>query len=214
MSTEAIDALIVRNLLDLERARERLQNHIQIDVGAQIDNIIDEWVKEKNEWFAELDFNADKYRFAPETWRVPGSDRGEDKFRALFKVGCGEAGQINGQWDNEFWLTQLCGLGPGPVGFRWKCEEAEVGTNKTGLKKFLNECGIVQEFKSLGFEFEEKSGTFFRPFLIDKEVLAAAIEGNNLEDAFEPMRTALSAVEKSWKKFDNLITRAIETFKK
>jgi hypothetical protein len=106
---------------------------------------------------------------------------------------------------------RLCRRQATPLGFQWVCEPTELGAKKRDWKRFLTE-SRVNRIEKLGFKLESKSGAFFLQFIVEQEALAVAIEGNNLEDAFEPMRTALSVVVKSWKTFDDLIGEARDEF--
>jgi hypothetical protein len=202
MSTESIDALIVRNVLDVERAYDRLNNNIQPKVGKEIDNIIESWASENDWWYSELSFDGDFPEVAPASWRISDAESSEDKFIARFNANTNDVGAKDGSWS---WLTQLCGLGSAPYGFRWVCDFAELGTNKSGWKKFLGRINAPAAVKGFGFEYQDKSGAFFLPFIIDKEALAKAIEENNIEDALEPVRAALKTILDSWSVFDGFI---------
>jgi hypothetical protein len=205
MSTEAIDALLVRNLLDLERASNRMTGEIEPKVGELIDKIITTWADEQTDWFVDIGFNDGYTEIAPESWRIPDSERSENKFLAEFRTDANDVSQNENSWTSHFWLAQLCGLSDGPVGFRWVCDFAALGTNKSGWKRFLSKIDAPAAAKGFGFEYQDKSGTFFLPFSIDKELLAKAIEENNIEDSLEPVRAALKIILDSWTVFDGFI---------
>jgi hypothetical protein len=202
MSTEDIEALIVRNILDVERAYDILWNDITPKVGKEIDNIIENWAHENDWWYSEEEFDEHVPAIAPNAWRSSNSDDGEDKFVASFYADSNDVGNDDPSWS---WLTQLCGQGSAPYGFRWVCDFVELGTKKKEWKAFLSKNNATAALKGLGFEYQDKSGTFFLPFIIDKEALAVAIKDNNIEDALEPVRAALKIIIESWVVFDGFI---------
>jgi hypothetical protein len=211
MSEEKMDALIVRHLYDLEAASQRLTKYIQIQVGSAIDEIIKEWAEEQR-WSFDLNFEEDATWLANECWRIPELERSKNEFYARFATDINDAGEKDGDWNSEFWLTQLCGFGPGAAGFRWSCNYSRIGAHKGAWKRFLRENEFPQTLTKLGLDYEETSGDFFIRFLINNETLATAIEGENIEDALDPVRDALSVIDKTWRDFDGLLQSAKKHF--
>jgi hypothetical protein len=113
--------------------------------------------------------------------------------------------------DDQFWLTNLCGLGGGPFGICWSCEYSNFDAKKGEWKKFLE--GRISDIQKHGFNYHQKSGTFFLPFIVDQQALAVAIKGDNIEDALGPLREALGVIEKAQPSFDILIEVARKHFK-
>ena len=76
-----------------------------------MDNIVGEWSRERG-WFSKGHLNDDLLIVAPENWRVPDSSP-KDEFFCEFCLDAIDADQNQESWeeDNQFWLTQLCGLG-------------------------------------------------------------------------------------------------------
>ncbi len=167
MSDERIDALVVRNLLDLERASKRIE-HLQVIVWHEIEEMIKAWAEEQRQWHMNFNTAEQEGWFAPDSWRVPASDKEEDEFFARFVFEISDEGKADdGHWDSEFWLSQLCGLGKGSAGFEWKCAHKTLPTSKSNWKTFLREKGNLSAISD--FRFQEKSGTLFLPFVIDRE---------------------------------------------
>jgi hypothetical protein len=204
-----IDVLIVRNLKDIESASKIIIDEIQKNVGKAIDDIVGEWSLEKD-WFSDGGkFDGENLMLAPKDWKVPESSE-KDEFFGSFYFDAINAAQNEEGWENEFWLTQLCNLGVGPVGIRWSCAYSNFNATKGGWKKFLE--GRISNIQKRGFNYHQKSGTFFLPFIIDQEALAVAIEGDNIEDALGPLREALTVIEKAQPDFDTLIEDARKHF--
>ena len=137
MPTADLDALIVKNLLELERAADRMLNYIQIAVAKRIDEACEDFVTSETGWTGKFDSEGNKLWFARNSWRVEGSDLSSDKFYAWYEWNSSDAGMLNDEWINEFWLTQLCGLGAGPIGLRWCVDPGSINMNKTGWKRYL-----------------------------------------------------------------------------
>jgi hypothetical protein len=213
MSEQEMDALIVRHIDDLEAATKRLKESIQVEVGAAIDKIIKKWAEE-NKWFAKLGFNESGAWVAEESWRMPDTEQSADKFFGSFYIHVNDAGITkDGNWNSEFWLTQLCGCGPGAAGFRWSYASKEIGATKGDWKRFLREKDFPQKLAKFGFDYEEKFGDFFIRFsTINNQTLATAIEGENIEDALEPVRAALKTIEKAFPQFNDLLQSARKHF--
>jgi hypothetical protein len=201
MSGRELDALIVRHLIDLEDACERLTNELDKEIFIEIDHVIREWARsEDRKWFFKETTEDTFAWMAPEEWRTPDADA-EQKFRCRFKLDTTDNAP-----GTEFYLTSICDLRGGPFGICWACDHD--GINMKTWKKFLQP--EIPAIENLGFRYQEKSGTFFVPIIISQNGLAEAIEGDNIEDALAPVLDALKIIEQGWKSLDGLFRRALE----
>jgi hypothetical protein len=212
MSTEKLDALIVRNLSDLDAAARRLRYDIQARVGKAIDEIAEAWTK-KHSWDGVFGFDKDTLKVAPRQWKV-SNNQGDEEWLGWFEL---EAG-LGDDWDSDdatdsldfFWLTRLCGAGRGIVGFRWHCGTEALGTTRPKWKKFIQ--GQIQRInKKTDFSYED-TGNFFRPIQVETEKLAAAVEGDAIDMALQPIRDALDRLLIAEAEFDAILKSAKKEF--
>ena len=85
MSSQEMDALIVRHLQDIESASTRIKDEIQKNVGDAIDAIVEKWSREKDWCSLNLFNDVDCFlRLFPKKWRLPVSDMKDDKYFGSF----------------------------------------------------------------------------------------------------------------------------------
>ena len=213
MPSQEMDAFIVRHLQDIESASRRINDDIQKNIGDAINSIVGEWSREKD-WdsFGKFDVNdeGDLLTLAPKKWRFPDSDAKDNEFFGWFWFDAFDDAENERNWTNQFWLTQLCGLGVGPIGICWGGVPVNFNSTRGRWKQFL--APHIPSIKERGFNYQ-KDGIFFLPFTIDQKTLADAIEGDNIEDALGPLRNALAIIESAEPDFDTLIEDARTLFK-
>lgn len=211
MSTDEMDALIIKNLGDLDFAAQRLQYHIQTRVGKEIDDIVDEWV-EKHGWEGEFEYRHDKdIRLAPKDWKSPSGTEAEAVGFGHFELNAGAGDDWDQQQNDYFWLTRLCKARGGMIGFRW-CRDEGIDATKRKWKDFAQQW--ADRIRKMGFIIEE-SGLFFIPVQIDATVLAGAMIGDtSFEVALRPLSDALDRLLTAKPEFDAMLKSAKKTFKK
>jgi hypothetical protein len=213
MTAQEMDALIVRHLKDIESASNRLNIEIQKNVGDAIDRIVKEWAGEKKWYSTGCVNNEETYlALAPTNWLLPDKEERDEKFYGWFWIDAFDnAGNETGLWNNEFWLTQLCGLGAGPLGICWGGEHGNFNTTNARWKAFL--APRVADFNNkYGFKYVQRDGVFYLPFTIDQEALATAIAGDNIEDALGPLTAALEIIGKAEDDSNSLLNAAKTNF--
>jgi hypothetical protein len=209
MSTEKLDALIIRNLSDFDAAAIRLGYEIQSKVGKAIDDLAESWAK-RHSWEGKFDFDLNELAIAPPEWKWSNPEERLGYF--AIEPGVGD------DWDDDtqdtcvdyFWLTRLCRAGRGMLGFRWYYGADVIGATKPKWKKFVQ--GQIQRIeKNTSFTYEE-TGRFFRPFRIDVEKLAAAFEEDDIDKALGPLREALDALPDAAQEFSLVLENAKKQF--
>jgi hypothetical protein len=188
MSTEKLDALIVRNLRDLDVATKRLWCDIESRMSKAIDEITENWARE-HEWEGEFEWNKPEYDvwLAPPTWKASAST---DEWLGSFYFYAGFGDDFDFEEDNNldvYWLTRLCHAGRGILCFRWTYDDG-LGATKTKWKRFVNDAAgdWVNRIRKVGFTYDEGTGLFFMPVRVEAETLAAAIEEDAVEGALKP----------------------------
>lgn len=214
MSTEKLDALIIRNLSDLDTAAKRLYDDIQIRIAKAIDDIVESWTK-KCSWVTTSTFHKDEIIYiAPPEWKSP-DPQDADNWLAWFAFEPGSGDNIGGDdatsYFDTFWLTRLCGVGHGMLCFRWHYGAEALGVTKPKWKKFV-QVHIQRIVEKTGFTYEDSTGCFFNPLRVDSEKLAVAIEEDAAEDALQPIRDALDQLLAATPEFDALLKDAKKHF--
>ena len=166
-----------------------------------MDQITKEWAKSKG-WHFNPAFDDDTLWLSHGDWHAAEE---EDYLGRLSVYAGSEETEGNLGWEAHFWLSQLCGTGPGSIGLRWSIKRP---SRKTALKRFVAD--YVVSMRILGFEHEEQKGTFFMPFSVDVAVLAQAIEDDVVEEAFEPLRIALDKAAEAKSVFDEMVSKSRE----
>jgi hypothetical protein len=214
MSTEKLDALIVRNLRDLDVATKRLWCDIQSRIGKTIDGIAESWA-EKHKWKGKFEWDSELW-LAPPEWKSPDSGD-EDSWLGYFELDAGFGDDFDFDAENGldvYWLTRLCGAGHGMMCFRWVYGDG-LGAKKPKWKKFVNDAAgnWVERVRKVGFTYDEGSGLFFIPVRAEAETLATAIEEDAIESALElPFQQALDKLLAAKPEFDAMLERAKKDF--
>jgi len=126
MSTEKLDALIVRNLGDLDAAAKRLAYGIERAVWKAIDDIVENW-RARNGWLGASEATADGpiWLAAPE-WQQADSEADDDVL-GYFALEVGPKDEEDSETGLDYFaLTRLCRAGNGMYGFRFKKGDALV----------------------------------------------------------------------------------------
>jgi len=209
MSTDELDALIVRNLSDLDAAAKRLDQDIESRIGKVIDRIAEAWAREQG-WEGKFDFEPTTLWVAPTEWRSTEGKAAAEAFLGFFELWTGFGDNFDTKAENDyFWLTRLCGAGRGKIGFRWAYGQS-LGAAKPRWKKFVQP--YVERIRKTAFTYEEGSGLFFMPIRIEVEALAAAIVDDTIEEALQPFCKALNLLLTAKPEFDALLQSAKVSF--
>jgi hypothetical protein len=212
MSAEReIDALLIRNLDQIEQALHRL--HFSLE--PEIFRILDETVRKstvRKGWDGEFDWNGEgSFWFWPKRWKTVVKSKvahlGYFELNSEHQDDNLDIAEIPPR--NQFALSRLCQVnGNGSLGFRWQSEHFSQSGKLLAWRKFVqaNADSITSKTK---FRLEDKRGSFFLPIKIEAEILATALENDVIEDALQPFRDALDEVIRSAAVFDSLIKKAM-----
>lgn len=193
MPRNEIDGLIIRHLADIEAACKRIANQIEPQVNSAIDDVVKEWTDD-NAWSSDGDFANNNLWLAPSDWQL---NLEEGEWASRFWLYAGESG-----WEDEYRLSQICGVGQGTVGIWWAYEKVD--------KRWKNfAADFVVTLRRLGFHYEETAGSFFLPFQIDPAMLAKSVEDDAIDKAMQPLRAALAGLEPDARvEFDRMLAAA------
>jgi hypothetical protein len=164
MSTEKLDALIVRNLRDLDVATKRLYFDLDPRISKGIDHFIESWVNKHN-WEGEFEWGAHEYNnlwFAPPSWKSAASTD-EDPWFGYFYLSTGFGDDFaDDKALDIFLLTRLCSVGVGIICIRWTYGDS-LGAKKSKWKRFVNDAAgnWIERVRKMGFTYDEGSGFRF-----------------------------------------------------
>ncbi len=197
--TSELDALIIRNIGDVEaallRAYEIGDETIEA-IGAAIRSGLDE------AWKVVVDVNDDTpIRFARRIWigGETSSLSGSYHFSLSDKNGPG------GDTDHT-WLCSLLGIGPegsSAVLYFWS---DSFGAKRRWKKLADDQSKLIDKLLDAGFRQDDKQWLYV-PVTIDAEALAKAFEEGDLSTAMAPVAAALGVIEAAMPSIEALIER-------
>jgi hypothetical protein len=205
-ASDNLDALIVRNLRDLEAATHRFFHHTETRVAKAIDEMVEVWSK-TNGWKGQFDWKEEGLWVAPQRWMSDSSDEGDRLAYFELDAGLGDDFDYN-ENEDVFWLTRLCQQGRGKIGFRWRYGTA-LGISKPKWKKLIqsDDGKRAERIYKLGFEPED-SGLFFTQIKVETEQLAVGFIEGSLEKALQPIQLGLDRLLTSIPEFDAALKAA------
>ncbi len=204
MSTDDLDALIVRNLRDLDAACKRLEFEIQPRIAKTMNTIVSSWA-EQNNWMGRYDWWGEG-----ELWIAPRDWKPKEAPAFYLDLGPGDDEGETPQYD-YFWLTRLCGSsGNGLICLRWY-DFQNLNAKKLEWKKFIK--SYVTKIQQTGFSYEDQTALFASaPIIIDAEELAKSIVDDTLDQALKPFQKALDNLMAAKPAFDEMIRAARKEF--
>lgn len=201
MAQAELNALIVTNLQDLEGAASHLQNVLQVEIGAAIDELI-KTLQSDVAWNGECDWNDDGLWVAPKTWLKPEAGIGDD-YLCHFSFEHDE--DAKNEMDS-FWLSQLVGVGQAKLGFRWSRNDVAKGRWRKAVGQ---QSDLIAQLRDLGFAYVETNGSFFLPVRVDISTLSRAVADEAPEQALQPLRDAFQRLVDAKPVFDALLAAVV-----
>ena len=202
---EELDALVIRNLDNLDAAAHRLFHEIEPRVRKVINEITEKWAKANN-WSGEFDWWEKELWIAPTNWQT------DDGWLGRFFLDGGPEEEFKDLPEEDvFWLTRLCQKGRGVLGFRWHHSDGLGATNSKWKRFIRNQAACVGAIGKKGF-VPEDSGLFFTEIKVDASKLADAVQEGNFESALQPLQAALDKLGATKSQFDTLLKRAEKEF--
>uniref|UniRef100_UPI003F49901C hypothetical protein n=1 Tax=Ensifer adhaerens TaxID=106592 RepID=UPI003F49901C len=204
-----LDALILRNAVDIQRAYMRLIGEISTKVQTRIGRSLSEWVR-ATDWHMDTDADrVDDIGIWPGSWTsaAPTADD-QRQFDAWFVFGAAD----HEVGDN--WLLNLCAAeGHERLGLLWEPDTQTLGVRRRpDWTRFVKDRAAIGPLQELGFSFVG-GGRFFFPCTVSADSLADAFVSENLADLVNShVHEALNAAKQAKPYFDQLIEQAKHHF--
>ncbi|HEX4199484.1 MAG TPA: hypothetical protein VHZ26_18760 [Caulobacteraceae bacterium] len=205
MSSAELHALIVENMADLEESYRQFEV-IDRSVFSHIDRATESWAQE-NEWFGTFDYyDEERLRFAPSAWLRNG-DSENSLPKAWFSLGVSDddPGE-DGPRGDAFYLTRLCNVRSGMLGFQVWPEWKLFGQNAWAWKRVVR--AKSAELGAVGFSIGS-NGSVFRQVKIETATLAEAIRRDNLESVIEVWRQSLDHLKTTLPTIEAVLASAV-----
>lgn len=186
-ATKTLDALVIRNIADIEAAIK----HAQDEIGPIIWEEAAKTAQDRcdDAWTLIVDADNDELRLADRTWMIHGARNP----RADFSVRLYERILPDGDGENS-WLATFVASGPNGATMAFWIEQSIV-TPSAWKKLVKTSDGIVAELRALGFSIDDDDDRrLYVPVVLDREALARAFETDDFDEVMKPVGTAVCNV--------------------
>lgn len=185
--TKTLNALVIRNIADIEAAITQAQQ----EIGPVIWREAAKTAKAvcDDEWTVLIDEDDDELRLADRTWMIHGAR----KPKADFSIRLYERVRPDGDGENS-WLATFVAGGPNGAMMAFWIEQTIV-TPSAWKKLVKTSDGIIADLRALGFSIDDDDDRrVFVPVVLDREALARAFETDDFDEVMRPVATAVSNV--------------------
>ena len=181
MDEMKLDRLIVENITDIDATSRRA-----VEIGEMVDGEICEVARK---WASDNGFVAnaedDTLWLSHPDWKTEDGD--EDQYDYWFGFQYSSE-YLSDSVEDQFMLTSLCKAGTDSMGFRL-IQEVHA---KRPWKKFLQSSG--ENFSGTRFVIDDVP-TIWLPVVVDRTLLATAVEEEQFEEALKPVIDALDEIK-------------------
>lgn len=189
--TKELDALVIRNIADIEAA----MNHAQKEIGPRIWEKVAQVTQEMCDgeaWIAVSDVANDDVWFADRSWLMAA----QRKPKADFYIGLDEKLSETGEDENS-WLATFVASGPNGATMAFWLDQRILGAG--AWKKLVKANDVlVAELRGLGFSVDDADDRrLYLPVLLDRELLARSFETEDFDVVMEPARIAVANATKA-----------------
>jgi hypothetical protein len=187
---DALDALIVRNMAQINKALSRIWHGIYPVAFGAVTDTTREWVRAQG-WKGKFEYDGSdssaEFWCAPPDWISPDGDRRHDCY-AYFEFDYFDTDFKNTADDDQDEIVTLLGAGVGATGFHiLRGDGATIA--KGPWKRLMQASGIIGVMRSLGCKQYE--GSYYIPISFSAEALAVAIEQGDMSIFLAPLKEAL-----------------------
>jgi len=183
--TRSLDALVIRNIADIEGAMLHAQERIGPRIWEEVSRVV-QAACEGQAWKVVADIKEHDVWIAAQGWLMPD----QRKPKADFFLGLDE--RFSGDNDGEnSWLATFVASGPKGTTMALWLDQRILGP--AAWKKLVkSNDGIVAELRGLGFSVDDDDDRrLCLPVVLDRERLAQSFETDDFDAVMEPVGTAV-----------------------
>lgn len=194
--TSELDALIVRNIGDVEAAliRGRELGHSLIEeMGALIE-------RERPDWSVALNLDDDvPLKFGPRSWL----NRGENSANCQFHLNefAGPGGD-----EEETWLSGLMNVGPAGVSIALYFWSDTFNKKKRWKQLALDRQSVISDLLERGFR-QDSDQWLYLPLVLTPDDVALGFQTGDLDIALKPFGDIVSTIAASVPELETIIER-------
>lgn len=183
--TKSLDALIIRNIADIEAAMKHAQEEIGPRVWEEVARVMQEEC-DADPWIAVADVEDEDVWFTDRGWLMPD----QRKPKADFWLGLDERTDGGNEGENS-WLAAFVAGGPNGATMAFWLDQRILGPG--AWKKLVKSSdGVVAELRGLGFSVDDDDDRrLYLPVVLDREALASAFETEDFDAVLAPIKVAV-----------------------
>lgn len=190
-ATKDLDALVIRNIADIEAAMNHAKNEIGPRIWEQVAQVVQEMCDAEG-WVALSDVANDDVWFAHRSWLMAD----QRKPKADFSFALDERLSENGEDENS-WVATFVANGPNGATMAFWLYQRLLGPGAWKKLVKTNDA-LVAELRGFGFSVDDDDDRrLYLPLVLDRELLARAFETEDFDVVLEPARIAVSNAMKA-----------------
>ncbi|MBN4073346.1 hypothetical protein JYT48_02170 [Mariprofundus ferrooxydans] len=199
-------ALAIKSINVIEQAYRLVDNEIEVQLWLAVEKAVAKAVS-SDQWRSDLSKNETNSIDNP--WIAKTDWQDEDGVPlAKFYIWGVLPEENNDQW----LLTQICGLGEAEVGIEWAVVYSHkiLGLNKLKWRAFAAEQNNnTPKLKELNFKYKEKEGRWFLPMHVERDELADAWENEEMDDFLDKtVNRCMQNIFEAVPEFDRILEEA------
>ena len=192
-----LNAMIVRNIDDIDAAYSRATNEIETALTREVAAIFSEAAKSESWEGSDDDASLDELWLAPAEWWSEGQDDEDEEYDLFLTLG------YDGKADLT-WLATFLGSGDLRLGI-FLDSNALTESRWRKLVRSLDP-GLINKLAAAGFSVDASKGFIALYVKIDKEALAKGFEDGDIAESLGPIADALAQAVKARPVLDELGT--------
>lgn len=209
MANEEMDALLARNLRNVNAAYDRLVNFVEPRVRKEIDRRTTAVADERG-WEGEINYADWELWFSPPEWLVPDAEDpdAEPGYLAQVRLATNPEESDEEPGGDFLFLAKLCDEGRDNFGI-WLKRDYELAVKRAKWAKIVMGHEAVRDLVALGYAYDEASADFFRPVRLSGTALATSITEADFDPFMEPLDLALKELPQAIAAYQRIIDTVV-----